>query len=111
MRIQISPKLYQQLKSQRGPARQGGQLFDGGDEGGEGGGEGRGGEMGGKRVLEAVKVVVEDGHFAVEVIVEGLGGGGVGVHGGRDGGGNVFHRKLVNRSIGDWKGPMGLEME
>lgn len=43
----------------------------------------------GEGVLEAVEVVVEDGHFAVEVVVEGLGGGGVGVHGGGDGWGNV----------------------
>ena len=47
--------------------------------------------MGREGVLETMEVVVEDGHFAVEVVVEGLGSGRVGVHGGSDGGGNVCH--------------------
>ena len=46
-------------------------MFDGGDEGAEGGGEGAGGQMLGEGVLEAVEVMVEDCHFAVEVVVEG----------------------------------------
>ena len=37
--------------------------------------------MGGEGVLEAVEVVVEHGHFAIELVVEGLCRGGVAVHG------------------------------
>ncbi len=45
--------------------------------------------MGGQGVLEAVEVVVEDGHFAVELVVEGLGGGGITVHCVGDGWGDI----------------------
>lgn len=65
--------------------REVGELFDGGEEGREGCGEGGGGQVGGEGVLEAVEVVVEDRHFAVEVMGESLGGGGVVVHGCGDG--------------------------
>lgn len=87
--VQVPTQFYQQFECQRGSAGQGRKLFDGGDEGAEGGGEGAGGEVLGEGVLEAVEIVVEDGHFAVEVVVEGLGGRGVGVHGGGDRGWNV----------------------
>ena len=46
--------------------------------------------MGGEGVLEAVEVVVEDCHFAVEVVSEGLGGGIVVVHGCGDGRRDVY---------------------
>ena len=59
----------------------------------EGGCEGGGGEVGGEGVLEAVEIVVEDGHFAVELVVEGLGGGLVGVHCLRDGGWYICERE------------------
>ena len=36
--------------------------------------------MRGEGVLETVKVVVEHGHFAIELVVEGLCGSGVTVH-------------------------------
>lgn len=62
-----------------------GELFDGGEEGCKSCGEGRGGQVRGEGVLEAVEIVVEDCHFAVEVVGEGLGGGGIIVHGGGDG--------------------------
>ena len=36
--------------------------------------------MGGERVLETVEIVIQDSHFAIELVVEGLGGGGIAVH-------------------------------
>lgn len=36
-----------------------------------------------------MEIAVQDGHFAVDVVVEGLGAGGVGVHSAGDAGGNV----------------------
>ena len=52
--------------------------------------------MGGEGILEAVEIVVEDGHFAVELVVEGLGGGLVGVHCLRNGRGYICERRGVS---------------
>lgn len=69
--------------------RKGGERFNGGEEGCEGGREGRGGKVGGEGILQAVEVVIEYCHFTVEVVGEGLGGGGIAVHGCGDGWGDV----------------------
>ena len=46
--------------------------------------------MRGERVLKAVEVMVQDCHFAIEMVGEGLGGGGVGIHGCGNGRGNIW---------------------
>lgn len=73
MRVEVPAQFDDEFECELGPAGQGGEVFDGRDELGEGAGEGGGREVGGEGVLEAVEVVVEDGHFAVELVVEGLG--------------------------------------
>ena len=55
------------------------------EEGCEGGCEGRSWKVRGKRILEAVEVMVEDGHFPIEMVGKCLGGCRVGVHGRSDG--------------------------
>ena len=85
VRVQVAAEFDDELKRKGGPVGEGGEVFNGWNEGLQRGGEGRGGEVGGERVLQAVQIVVEDRHFAVEVVIEGLRGGGVGVHGLRDG--------------------------
>ena len=69
MGVEVAAEFYDELEGEGGAGGEGGEFFDGGDELGEGGGEGGGGEVGGEGVLEAVEVVVEDGHFAVELVV------------------------------------------
>ena len=90
MGVEVAAELDDELEGEGGAAGQGGEVFDGGDELGEGAGEGGGGEVRGEAVLEAVEVVVQDRHFAVELVVEGLRRGGVAVHGVGDGGGEVW---------------------
>ena len=78
--VEVPAELDDEFEGEGGAAGEGGEVFDGGDELREGAGECGGGEVRGEGVLEAVEVVVEDGHFAVELVVEGLGGGGIAVH-------------------------------
>ena len=46
--------------------------------------------------MEAVEIVVEDGHLAIELVVESLGGGLVGVHCLRNGRWNICERRTVS---------------
>ena len=69
MGVQVAAELDDEFEGERGAAGQVGEVFDAGDQLRESGGEGGGGEVRGERVLEAVEVVVEDGHFAVELVV------------------------------------------
>ena len=87
--VQVAAELDEELEGERGAGGEGREGFDGREERQEGGCKGGRGEVRGDGVLEAVEVAVEDGHFAVDVVVEGLGGGRVGVHGGGDAGGDV----------------------
>lgn len=80
VRVQVPAELDDELECERRAARQGGEVFDGRNELREGAGECGCGQVGGERVLEAMQVVVEHGHFAIELVVEGLCGGGVAVH-------------------------------
>lgn len=92
--VEVAGELDEKLEGERGAVREGGERRERGEEGEEWGGEGGGGEVGGEGVLEAVEVVVEDRHFAVEMVGEGLGAregaGGEGVDGGKDGRGEVW---------------------
>lgn len=67
--VEVAAELDDELEGEGGAAGEGGEVFDGGDQLGEGGGEGGGGEVRGEGVLQAVQVVVQDGHFAVELVV------------------------------------------
>ena len=79
--VEVAAELDDEFEREGGPTGERGQVLDGRDELREGAGKGGGGQVRGEGVLEAVEVVVQDRHFAVELIIEGLGGGGVAVHG------------------------------
>lgn len=87
--IQVAAELYEELEGEGRAVGEFGEVFDRGEEREERGGEGRGGQVGGERVLEAMEIAVQDGHFAVDVVVEGLCAGGIYVHGAGDARGDV----------------------
>lgn len=89
MGVQVAAELDEELEGEGGAAGEFREVFDRGEEREECGREGGGGQVGGERVLEAVEIAVQDGHFAVDVVVEGLCAGGIDVHGAGDARGDV----------------------
>lgn len=72
VRVQVPAELEQEVEGVARPAREGGEAADVGEEFEHAGGEGGGGEGVVEVVLQAVKVEVYDGDFAVELCIEGL---------------------------------------
>ena len=89
VRIEVPAQLDQQLEGQGGTARQGSQILDAGDQLRQRGRERGRGQVCAQRVLQAVQIVVQHRHLAVELVVERCGGRGVVVHGCADARGHV----------------------
>lgn len=80
VRVEVAAELDDELEGELGAALERGEALEVREEGGEGLDEVGGGEGVVEGVLEAVQVVVDHGHFAVELEVEGLGRVGLDVH-------------------------------